>query len=208
MRRVARERFNDFALRSSKRLRLARYEQFIDGICGAICSAWSRWQSQAVLSGVRVEDKVASGGKLLGPAWAPLILERAPAGSPWARQHSQVVARTLGDAWSVYVASMWVPSLEWYPSLAEGTADAPPVANQPVPLEALGQVVAGLDKMSLVSRMALALGRPLEGLEAEMYECVMEAFVQSFRRWRAGTRVTDVMASGSGPAVMRPGGFR
>ena len=208
MRRVARERFNDFALRSSRRVRLARYEQFIDGMSGAICSAWSRWQSQAVLSGVRVEGKVASGGKVLGPAWAPLILERVPAGSPWARQHSQVIAQTLGDAWSAYLASIWVPSMEWYPVLAERTEEAPPVANQPVPLAALGQVAAGLDKMSLVSRMAMALGRPLEGLEAEMYECVTEAFVQSFRRWHAATRVTDVMASGSGLAVMRAGGFR
>jgi len=208
MRRVARERFNDFALRSPKRVRLARYGQFIDGICGAICSAWSRWQGQAALSGVCVEGTVASGGKVLGPAWAPLILERAPAGSPWARQHSQVVAQTLSHAWSAYLASMWTPSLEWYPSLAEGTAERLPVANQPVPLAALGQVAAGLDKMSLVSRMAMALGRPLEGLEAEMYECVAEAFVQCFRRWHAATRVTDVMAAGSGLAVMRAGGFR
>jgi len=171
--RLARERFKDFALRAPRRAGRARSERFIDGICGAICAAWSQWQSQAVLSGVIVEDAVCRGGKLLGPALGPLILARAPAAGPWDRKHSKAVAITLGEVWSAWVGSISVPAL---------------VAAE-TPLGSLGQATACLNSMGLLSRMALALGEPLTGLDREMLHALAEAFVTVFRRWHAGTVV-------------------
>ena len=173
MRHVARSRFNDFALRSSRRVVRARYEEFIDGITETICAAWRQWQSQAVLSGVVVQGTIASGGKVLGPAWEPLILARAPAGSAWARRRSAAVARTLGEAWMTYVSTIRVPAL--------APAPAPDAAT---PLKSLFQVTTGLDKMSLLSRMVSGLGTRPQGLDVEMFECLLEAFLVSFRRWR------------------------
>jgi len=182
LRHLARERFKDFALRAPRRAGQARLERFIDGICRAICAAWSQWQSQARLSGVVIEGDVARGGKLLGPALGPLILARAPTGSPWDRNRSRAIAITLGEAWSAWLGSIFVPAL----------------AAGETPLSALGQTTARLNAMALVSRMALALGEPLKGLDGEMLQSVAEAFVRCFRRWHATTTVTEVMGSGSG----------
>jgi len=200
MRAIARARFNDFALRAPRRVALGRYEAFIDGISEAVCAAWSRWQRVATLSGIRVEGTVASGGKVLGPAWAALILARAPRGSLWARRRSRVVANTLGEAWMAYLASIRVPSLEWYPSPASA-------ADVPTPLKSLSQVSGYLNTMSLLTRMVMALGRPRAVLDVELCESIAEAFVQCFRAWHASTMVTGVIADGE-VASMKPGGFK
>lgn len=199
MRATARARFNDFALRAARRVPLGRYEAFIDGIAEAICAAWSRWQSIATLSGVSVSGSVASDGRVLGPAWAPLILARAPRLTPWARKRSAVIATTLGEAWMAYLASVRVPSLEWYPARAS--------ANVPTPFRSLSQVSGCLNTMSLLGRMAAALGRQRAGMDVKLLWSIAEAFVQCFRAWHASTMVTGVIADGE-VAGMRPGGFR
>jgi hypothetical protein len=200
MRAIARARFNDFALRAPRRVPLGRYEAFIDGISEAVCAAWGQWQSVATLSGVTIDGAVASGGRVLGPAWAPLILARAPKESQWARKRSAVIATTLGEAWMAYLASIRVPSLEWYPSPASA-------ANVPTPLESLSQASGCLNTMSLLTRMAMALGRRRSALDVEMLESVAVAFVQCFRAWHASTMVTGVTTDGE-VASMKPGGFR
>lgn len=174
MRRLARERFSHFVLRAPRRYAVARYERFIDGMCEAVCAAWQQWQSQAVLSGVAFEAGLARGGKVVGPAWAPLILARAPKAGDFERRRAAVIARTLGEVWSGYVASIRAPGL------AAGT----------MPLSALGQVTACLDAASLVSRMALALGARRKGLDTGLFLSLSEAFLECFRRWHAASRVT------------------
>jgi len=202
MRRLARQRFQDFVLRAPRRYAVARYERFIDGMCAAVCAAWSQWQSQAVLSGVVIEGAIARGGKVLGPAWTPLMLARAPKEGPWERVRARVIATTLGEVWNAYLASIWVPELTWYPALGA-------VANVPAPLRSLGQATACLDTASLVSRMALALGKRRKGLDSELLVSLAEAFVQCFRRWQATTMVTNVMGTAAeGAGVMKPGGLR
>ncbi len=173
MRRLARERFGHFVLRARRRYAVARYERFIDGICEAVCVAWREWQSQAALSGVVVEGGVARGGRVVGPAWAPLILARAPKAGDWERRRAEAIAYALSEVWSGYLGSIRAPGL------AAGTA----------PLCALGQVTACLETASLVSRMALALGPRRKGLDSQMFMSVAEAFVECFRRWQAGTRM-------------------
>ena len=174
MRRLARERFAHFALRAPRRAGQARSERLIEEICGAICAAWSQWQSQAALCGVEVQGEVARGGKLLGPALGPLILARAPAAGPWDRKRSKAIAVTLGDAWSAWLGSIRV---------------AAPAAQE-TPLHSLGQTTACLNTASLVSRMALAMAGPLQGLDAGVFQSVAEAFVDCFRRWHATTMIT------------------
>lgn len=180
MRRLARERFHDFVLRAPRRVGQARCERLIDGICEAICAAWGQWQSQAALSGVVIEEAIARGGKLLGPALGPLILARAPKDTPWARRRAKAIGGVLGEVWNAWLNSIYVPAL------AAGTT----------PLSSLGQNTACLNTMALLSRMALAMGRPLRGLDSGMLESVAGAFVTVFRRWHAETSVTARAAYG------------
>jgi hypothetical protein len=179
MRFLARERFGHFVLRAPRRYAVARYEGFIDGMCEAICAAWSQWQSQTLLGGLVVEGGRASGGKAIGPAWGPLILARAPKQSDWERRRAEAIAQALGEVWGGYVNSFRAFGL------AEGKA----------PLSALGQAAACLEAASLVSRMALVLGKRRAHLDSEMFMSVADAFVQCFRGWQAGTRIS---VSGSG----------
>src|SRR5262245_41590800 len=58
------------------------YPAYIDQISAAICSAWETWRSTAVLVDVVINAVTAVGGKVVGPAWTPLILSRGPCNSP------------------------------------------------------------------------------------------------------------------------------
>lgn len=174
MRFLARERFGHFVLRARRRYAVTRYERFIDGMCEAICAAWGQWQSQTLLGGLVVAGGLATGGKAIGPRWGPLILARAPKQSEWERRRAQAIAQTLGEVWGGYVNSFRAFGL------AEGKA----------PLSALGQAAACLETASLVSRMALTLGGRPQHLDSEMFVSVADAFVQCFRQWQAGTRIS------------------
>jgi hypothetical protein len=43
-----------------------KFQSFIDGICGAICSAWGTWQSSASMVGVVINAVTAVGGQVVG----------------------------------------------------------------------------------------------------------------------------------------------
>ena len=49
-----------------------QFATYLDGICSAICSAWSQWQSMAAMSGIMVNAVTATLGQVVGPPWLPL----------------------------------------------------------------------------------------------------------------------------------------
>ena len=56
----------------------AKFGAFIDGICSAICSAWSQWQTAATMTGLVVAGPTVSVGMIVGPPLTPLIMASAP----------------------------------------------------------------------------------------------------------------------------------
>jgi hypothetical protein len=184
---------------------LRQVEEFIDGICEAICSAWDQWQRQAALVGVMIEGAVASGGRVLSPRWEPLLLAGAPKGTVWAQKRSAAIAGALGAAWTQYQASISVPGLPWYPSF---TAVAGPVAprtpNDPSPLAALTQTTAPLSRLRLQNQMTAGLQDRANLCDWEVFAAIAAAFERCFWRWCRSTLVTMVMGSGPAPAYSPP----
>ncbi len=56
------------------------YENYINNICSAICSAWRWWQSVATLRDVKINGPIATGGRVAAPGWGPQIRGRRRAG--------------------------------------------------------------------------------------------------------------------------------
>src|SRR5688572_27462126 len=97
----------------AQKMHIDKIGKFIDGICSAICSAWSTWQSAATMVGVMITGPVASVGQVVGPPWTPLILAQGPKETPMLMKYTNVVANVLGTAWLAYTATIKVPGLPW-----------------------------------------------------------------------------------------------
>jgi hypothetical protein len=195
---------------------------FIDQISKAICSAWATWQASATLVGVVVNGVTASGGTVVGPPWAPLILAQSPA-SPAAMKLAQNIAAGFGGAWLQLTASMKVPGLPWYPGFAAMPMPvAPPTPNVPVPIAALTMASSVVSKLALKNALVLKHAGA-SSIQQSLYEALAEAFEQAFLVWKATTMVTNVLGTGPVPGfappyvpvgpviggigVMTPGGF-
>lgn len=178
---------------------------FLDGICEAICNAWSTWQTSASMVGVLINGPIATLGQVVGPPWQPLIFGGAPKNSPAVLRYSTTVANILGPAWDAYTATIKVPGLPWFPSFAAvPLAIAPPIPNTPVPVSALAQVTASLEPNVLKNGMIAAHGDPTAMYHREIYDAVCDAFTKMFTVWQNTTMVTNVYGSGPVPTFAPP----
>jgi hypothetical protein len=200
------------------------FSKYIDGICSAICSAWSQWQSAATLVGVVINGPTAVGGQVVGPPWTPLIMSSAPKGTDMELKYSTAAANVLGTGWLSYTASIKVAGMPWYPAFAAFPAPvAPPMPNIPAPVVALTQVTASISAAALKGQMVGALGDPKAFHHKELFEAIADGFEKCFQIWQPSTMVTNVLGTGPiptfappyvpvGPVVggvgnMTPGGF-
>jgi hypothetical protein len=207
-----------------QKMHIAKVGAYLDGICSAICSAWSQWQSTATLVGVVINAVTASVGQVVGPPWMPLIMASAPKSTPMELKYSNVVATVLSNAWMQYTATIKVPGMPWYPAFAAFPAPvAPPTPNVPCPVAALTQVDASLQVPLLKQQMVGQLADPGAPFHAELFEAIADAFNKMFTMWKTTTQVTNVLGTGpvptfappyvpAGPVVggvgtMTPGGF-
>lgn len=198
--------------------------KYLDGICDAICSAWSTWQSTATMVGILINGPLATLGQVVGPPWTPTILGQGPKKSPAELRYTTTVANVLGTQWLAYTATIKVPGLPWYPAFtAVPSPIAPPVANIPNPVIALTQVTAGVSANALKNMMIGMHGDPTAQYHKEVYDAICDAFEKMFMVWQTSTMVTKVMGTGpvptfappvmpAGPVVagmgtMMPGGF-
>lgn len=182
-----------------------KIERFIDGICSAICQAWSTWQTSAVLTGVTIFGPVATLGQLVGPPWLPIIMGAAPKSTPMELRYSMAIAMTLSNAWMQYTASVKVPGLTWYPAFAAFPGPmAPPMPNVPSPVVALTQVTVPVSKMVLKGQMCSNLGDPRALHHVELFDSIADAFEKVFLIWQTSTQVTNVLGFGPIPTFAPP----
>jgi len=197
---------------------------FIDGICDAICSAWSTWQTAASMVGIMVNGPTASLGQIVGPPLTPLILAQGPKSSPMEMKYTTVIANVIGTAWLSFTATVKVPGMPWYPMFAVCPSPvAPPTPNIPCPFAALTQVPVSISTNVLKMQMVGQLGDPQAPFHQELFESIANAFEQTYNTWKATTMVTNVLGTGpvptfappyvpmgpvvGGVATMAPGGF-
>jgi len=189
----------------SQKMHIDKIGKFIDGICSAICSAWSQWQSMATMVGVVITGPTAMGGQVLGPPWTPLILASAPKETPNLLKYSNAVANVLGTAWLSYTATIKVTGMPWYPAFAAFPSPvAPPTPNVPCPVIALTQVTASLSPALLKQQMVGALADPMAPFHDKLFEAICDAFDKCFTLWQTTTMVTNVLGTGPVPTFAPP----
>ncbi len=181
------------------------FGKYIDGICDAICSAWSTWQSAATLVGVVVNAVTAVGGNVVGPPWTPLILAQGPKASPQEMKYTTAVANILGTGWLSYTQTIKVTGMPWYPMFAALPSPvAPPTPNVPCPVAALMSVPASIMPATLKNQMVGALGDPKAMYHKELFDCITDAFDKCFQIWKVSTMVTNVLGTGPVPSFAPP----
>jgi hypothetical protein len=215
----------------TQKMHISAVGDFIDGICSAICSAWSKWHQLAAMTGVIIAGPVANGGQIVGPPWTPLILASAPKSTPMQLKYSTVVANVIGTQWLAFTSAVKVFNLPWYPLFAMMTSPiAPPTPNLPVPFAALIMPPPMPSPEPLISAetlkgmMILQHADPMAPFHKELYESIADAFDKTYKIWKTTTTVTNVLGTGpvptfappvvpGGPVVggvgnMPPGGFK
>jgi len=179
--------------------------KFIEGICGAICSAWSQWQSAATLVGVIINGPTASIGQVVGPPLTPLIMASAPKETPQELKYSTAIAQAVGNGWLSYTATIKVPGMPWYPAFAAFPGPmAPPTPNIPMPVIALTQVTASISQAALKGQMIAALADPKAFHHKELFDSIAHAFEKCFQIWQGATQVTNVLGTGPIPTFAPP----
>jgi hypothetical protein len=182
-----------------------QFGDFIDGMCSAVCSAWSQWQSTASMAGIIVAAVTASGGQMVGPPLQGLILPSAPKTTPMAIKYSTAIATAIGLGWLSWSSSIKIPGLPFYPAFAAFAGPmAPPTPNVPVPLAALTQVTAPLMCQTLKGQMTGLLGDPMAPFAKELFESISDAFEKCFNIWQPSTMVTNVLGLGPIPTFAPP----
>ncbi|MDQ3367687.1 MAG: hypothetical protein M3680_19875 [Myxococcota bacterium] len=208
----------------TQKMHHAKVGAYIDGICDAVCSAWSQWQATASMTGILVNAVTASMGQIVAPPLAPLILAAAPKLTPMEMKYATAIANTLSAAWLTFTATVKIPGLPFYPAFAAFPGPlAPPMPNVPVPFAVLTQVPISISTNTLKMQMVAALGDVQAPFHAELFEAIAHAFEQCYNLWKVSTMVTNVLGTGpiptfappyvpvgpvlGGMATMAPGGF-
>lgn len=189
----------------TQKMHIQKIGDFIDGVCSAICSAWSQWQSTAVMTGVVINAVTAVGGQIVGPPWTPLILASAPKSTPNEAKYSRVIATVIGTAWLSFTATVKVTGMPWYPAFAAVPSPvAPPAPNIPCPFAALTQVPASISMSALKGQMIGQLGDPDAPFNKELFESIADAFEKTYNLWKVSTMVTNVLGTGPVPTFAPP----
>ena len=178
---------------------------FIDGICDAICSAWSQWQTASSMVGIMVNGPTASLGQIVGPPLTPLIMASAPKSSPMELKYSTTIASVIGTAWLTFTATVKVPGMPWYPLFAACPSPvAPPTPNIPCPFAALTQVPTSISCNVMKMQMVGQLGDPNAPFHKELFESISDAFEKTYNMWKVTTMVTNVLGTGPVPTFAPP----
>ena len=189
----------------TQKMHIQKIGDFIDGVCSAICSAWSQWQTAATMVGVVINAVTATGGQIVGPPWTPLILASAPKATPNEAKYSRVIATVIGTAWLSFTATVKVTGMPWYPAFAAVPSPvAPPAPNVPCPFAALTQVPASISMAALKGQMIGQLGDPDAPFHKELFESIADAFEKTYNLWKVSTMVTNVLGTGPVPTFAPP----
>ncbi len=190
----------------TQKMLIAKIGSFLDQTCSAICSAWSTWQSTAVLTNVMINGPTASAGMLKGMPLKGIIMAEGAISTPNLEKFTNVIATVIDSAWTEFTATVTVaPPLPWYPAFTMFPGPmAPPMPNIPVPFMQLMQVPVSISAQMMKPQMISQLGDPQAPFAPQIFESICTAFEQCYDLWKAATMVTNVLGTGPVPLYAPP----
>jgi len=182
------------------------FADFIDGICGAICSAIDQWMKLTSVAGMIVNGPVGvvAPGNVVGPPLFPLIFASAPKNTPQLMKYSKAVAQAFGTAWQTWQSGLTGQLM--YPAFAAFPGPmAPPMPNIPMPLIAFASPgEAMLSPSTLKGAMIANLGDPDALHHKELFDAIAQAFAVVFPIFKATTMFMNVQGTGPIPTFAPP----
>lgn len=185
-----------------------KFEKYIDGICSAICSAWSQWQSAATITGVIINGPVGimPPGGLVGLPLFPLIMATAPKSTPQEAKYSNAIANAVSTSWQAWQSGLSIPALPYPPTFATCPSPVhPPTPNITFPLA--GATSAGETMLSgacLKNLMVSNLADPSAQHHQELFDSIANAFHSVFMTWKSSTMINNVLGTGPVPTFAPP----
>jgi hypothetical protein len=183
----------------------AKFGEFIDKMCAAICSAWGQWQSMATMTGLVVAGPTVSVGQIVGPPLYPLIMKEAPKGSPQELKYSDPIAQVISTGWLTFTSTIKIPGLPLFPAYAAlPTPVAPPMPHPPVPLATLPQMPASIMANALKAQKVAMHGDPQAQYASELFESISYAFEQTYNLWKLQTTLQNIIVIATGGTPISP----
>lgn len=185
-----------------------KFNTYIDGICGAICSGIGMWMIMAKFSSVQVAAVSAIGapGCLSGPELKPLILPSAPMMTSQEQKYSKAIAAAFNDGWKTWQDGITIPGLPFYPAFAAFPGpQAPPMPNIPMPLITLPSTgETGLSPMTLKKSMEDNLADKDALHASQLFDAISQAFAMVFIIFKTTTMVMNLLGKGPIPTFAPP----
>lgn len=179
---------------------------YIDGVCGAICSAIGNWMQTAMVSGALINGPVGTllPGGVVAPPLLPLILGQAPKTTPLEAQYSVAIANAFSSAWLAWQTGL--TGMLTYPAFAAVPSPvAPPMPNVPMPLVTFASAgEAMLAPAALKGAMVAMLGNPTAQHAPALFDALAQAFATVFPMFKATTIVQNVLGTGPVPTFAPP----
>lgn len=197
--------FNKYHVDSARRIGVM-FEDYIDGICGAICEAIGKWMKMASVAGLTINGPVGNilPGGVIGPPLAPLIMAHAPREKKQNLKYSTAIANAIDVQWQKW--HMGLTGALMYPSFAVFPGPmAPPMPNAPIPLIALSSSgESGLSPGALKNRMEENFGAFWAFHSSNLFDAIAKAFNSIFQIFKASTILTNVLGTGPVPSFAPP----
>ena len=183
-----------------------KFDQYIEGICGAICDAIDKWMKLTMIAGAIINGPVGMlfPGNVNGPPLMPLILSNAPKSTPQEIKYSNAIASAFGTLWQPWHLGL-MGTLQYPPFAAFPGPVAPPMPNIPIPLIAFSSPgESGLSANALKSMMDVNLADPNALHASDLFDAIAKAFNTVFQIFKASTIVQNVLGTGPIPTFAPP----
>ena len=184
------------------------FADYIDGICGAICTGIDSWMKVVTVSGVLIFGPVGIllPGGVQGPPLMSLILGGgAPMNRPQEIKYTTAIASAFGTLWQTWHQGL-MGILVFPPTFAACPAPMhPPTPNIPLPLITFSSPgESGLSPNMLKSLMEANLGDPTALHASDLFESIAQAFSAVFQIFKVSTMVQNVLGTGPVPVYAPP----
>jgi len=180
---------------------------FIDNVCKGICSAWSNWQSSAMINNVIINGPIGvlPPGGLLGMNMmsADMIKTGIDVFSGDNKEqiykdYVDAIVKAIAQAWSAWEKGYTVPAIP-FPGGAVCSVTMPPSPNTPIP------VIVGMSPgdalMIPVTLKATMIGfisgkGKIDQLSEALFDAFANAFNTIFTTWKTSSMISNIMGSG------------
>jgi hypothetical protein len=183
-----------------------QFEDYIDGICDAICTAVDTWLKMAMITTALINGPVGvvPPSSVVGPVLTSLISGKGPKKTPMELKYTQAVATALGLNWQAWQSGLM--GVLMYPAFTAFPGPmAPPTPNVPIPLMAFGSPAETLlSPTTLSATMQGFFADPTAVHHIDLFDALANAFNIVFQKFKLSTLVQNVLGMGPIPSFAPP----